>query len=322
MISFIVIGRNEGLKLTKCFESIFKTIHENHLNNYEVIYVDSNSTDSSIDIAKNYNINKIFKITGKCNAAIGRNVGATESKGDILCFIDGDIEIVPSFFPLIYSEMNGLVFPFVSGKLVNFYYDNEGNLISNDPISPDLEDSFENLTMGFFFLITRNDLFSVEGMRNIFKTGEDHDLGLRLRKNKKLSILRRKEVAAIHYTIDYHNKDRMWRDLFKGNQIYHRSFLYRKHFLNPFVYQKIIRSDYTLLILILAIITIIFQSNLYLFIFYFILIFVKSLVIGKRNSNSLFSQYFYFVARDLMNLFGFFLFYPKEVKKIEYDPIL
>src|ERR1035438_5026457 len=83
MISFIVIGRNEGLKLTKCFESIFKTIHANHLNNYEVIYVDSNSTDSSIDTAKNYNINKIFKITGKCNAAIGRNVGATESKGDI-----------------------------------------------------------------------------------------------------------------------------------------------------------------------------------------------------------------------------------------------
>jgi glycosyltransferase involved in cell wall biosynthesis len=322
MISFIVIGRNEGLKLTRCFESIFKTIHENHLNNYEVIYVDSNSTDSSIDNAKNYNVNKIFKITGKCNAAIGRNVGATESKGDILCFIDGDVEIIPEFFPIIFSEKKELIYPFVSGKIVQFYYDTEGALISKDTLLPSLEDRFENLTEGPFFLIARKDWFSVGGMRNNFKTGEDHDLGLRLRKNKRLSILRKKEVAAIHYTIDYHNKGRMWRDLLNGNQVYHRSLLYRKHILNPFVYKKIISSDYTLLILCLVTIFTILLPNLFLFGFYFILIFFKSVIIAKRKFNFILSQYFYFVARDLMNLFGFFLFYPKEVKKIEYDSIL
>ena len=52
MISFIVIGRNEGWKLTKCFESIYDTINYNKLINYEIIYVDSASTDDSIDRQK------------------------------------------------------------------------------------------------------------------------------------------------------------------------------------------------------------------------------------------------------------------------------
>jgi len=40
MISFIVIGKNEGWKLTKCFESIFNTVAYNQVMNYELIYVD------------------------------------------------------------------------------------------------------------------------------------------------------------------------------------------------------------------------------------------------------------------------------------------
>lgn len=322
MISFIVIGRNEGVKLIKCFESIFKTIHENYLNNYEVIYIDSNSTDNSIDVVKKYKVNKIFKITGKCNAAIGRNVGAKESKGDILCFIDGDVEIIPAFFPIIFSEVKGLVYPFVSGKIVDFFYTDDNKILQTDSLLPALEDKFEYLIKGPFFIIKRKDWFSVDGMRNIFKTGEDHDLGLRLKQSQGLSILRKKEVAAIHYTIDYQNKDRMWRDLLKGNQVYHRSLLYRKHILNQFIYKIILRSDYTFLILFLVTIITILLPNLFLFSFYFILTFFKSVIIAKRKSNFILSQYFYFVARDLMNLFGFFLFYPKEVNKIEYDSIL
>ena len=104
MISFIVIGRNEGWKLTKCFESIYDTINYNKLINYEIIYVDSASTDDSIDRAKNFNEVKIYIITGKFNAAIARNIGAKEAKGDVFFFIDGDMEILPDFLPLVYNE--------------------------------------------------------------------------------------------------------------------------------------------------------------------------------------------------------------------------
>ena len=78
-ISFIVIGRNEGWKLDKCLQSIVDTIEFNQYKNYEIIYVDSNSTDDSIERAKKYDKIKIFKLTCDANPAIARNVGAKEA---------------------------------------------------------------------------------------------------------------------------------------------------------------------------------------------------------------------------------------------------
>ena len=56
---------------------------------------------------KNFNEVKIYIITGKFNAAIARNIGAKEAKGDVF-FIDGDMEILPDFLPLVYNEKWGL----------------------------------------------------------------------------------------------------------------------------------------------------------------------------------------------------------------------
>jgi glycosyltransferase involved in cell wall biosynthesis len=79
MISFIIIGRNEGWKLTKCLQSVFETIAYNKLKNAEVIYVDSKSTDDSIERAKAFDKVKVLLITGECNAAIASNIGAKEA---------------------------------------------------------------------------------------------------------------------------------------------------------------------------------------------------------------------------------------------------
>ena len=90
MISFTVIGRNEEKNLRRCFNSIYNTILYNQIKDQKVIYVDSKSTDRSIDIAKEFRSITIYCITGYCNAAIDRNIGAKESKGNIFFFIDGD----------------------------------------------------------------------------------------------------------------------------------------------------------------------------------------------------------------------------------------
>ena len=75
MISFIVIGKNEGLRLKKCFESIHKAIDYDSIKNYEIIYVDSKSIDNSLALAKTFSDIKVFLITGENNAAIARNIG-------------------------------------------------------------------------------------------------------------------------------------------------------------------------------------------------------------------------------------------------------
>jgi len=110
MICFIIIGKNEGHKLVNCINSIKKTIAENKIGDYEIIYVDSKSTDNSIELVGGLDEKlKIFRISGKTNPAIGRNVGAAESDADIYCFIDGDMELVPDFFPQVLDDAGKLM---------------------------------------------------------------------------------------------------------------------------------------------------------------------------------------------------------------------
>src|SRR6056297_500012 len=129
MISFIIIGRNEGWKLTICFQSIHKTIEKLKIDNYEIIYVDSKSTDDSIERALKFNKIKVLKLTGKCNPAIARNIGAENSSGDTLFFIDGDMEINSNFLTIIFEDNLLLSHNFISGQLKNINYNKSGKFI-------------------------------------------------------------------------------------------------------------------------------------------------------------------------------------------------
>jgi glycosyltransferase involved in cell wall biosynthesis len=307
MISFIVIGRNEGWKLTKCFESIYKTIKQNTLSKYEIIYVDSKSSDDSIVRAKKFPEIKIFKLTSDTNAAIARNIGALEAKSDVFFFIDGDMEIIPNFLALVYSESKGLINDFVSGNWMNYYYES-AKLISKSPYLNMKKDTIEKVTGGLF-LINQSVWGKVGGMRDVFKMSEDIDLGLRLAKSN-VFLHRKKEIAANHHTIAYLDKTRMWKDLFAFNHLYSSGLLYRSHVFNKHMYARLIRNDYTLLLLIGISLLVAFTHYFFLYIFYFLLVFI-------RGKNGL-SRFAYLIIRDLSALLGFFFFWPKNEKKIEY----
>jgi glycosyltransferase involved in cell wall biosynthesis len=117
MISFIIIGKNEGWRLKKCLHSIAYIIEQDKIVDYEIIYVDSKSTDNSVELAKQHGA-KVYLVIGECNAAIARNIGAKEAIGDILFFIDGDMELLSGFLPKV-IENGKLVYPFVSGLFID-----------------------------------------------------------------------------------------------------------------------------------------------------------------------------------------------------------
>jgi glycosyltransferase involved in cell wall biosynthesis len=317
MLSIIIIGRNEGWKLTKCIKSVYKTIKFNALKDYEILYVDSKSNDDSVERAQKFNDIKIFKITGICNAAIARNIGAKESKGEILFFIDGDMEIEAKFLPLVYSEKNGLKYEFVSGQLKNYNYDNNGNLINQtwQYKSVLTKDKYFSTTGGIF-LIEKRLWEKIEGMDNRFKRGEELDLGLRLAK-MGYKILRKKEIIANHNTISYKHHSRMWKTLFSGDVSYSGSFLFRKHIFNQNIYSKIIKQYYTLFSLIIfVIISLIFKTGYFSFLYIFVL-FIKSLKSGKKNLFRNIELFFFFFLRDIS--FVLYLFFP--LKRIDQNQI-
>lgn len=315
-ISFIVIGKNEGWKITKCFQSIIDTIFYNKLTDYEVIYIDSNSSDDSIKRVLEFKDVKIFKITSKPNAAIARNIGAQESNGEALFFIDGDMEIIPDFLLLVYNEKDGLKFNFVSGQFINYYYDVNWNYIDKKEYQSLKNGDYNDVVTGGLFCIKKDIWFRVGGMNNKYKRSQDFDLGLRLAK-KGIKLLRKKELMGIHHMISYFNKKRMWGNLFKGFNLYGRSLLYREHFFNKAVFSLVRRQDYSLIMMIILGVILILKSSIYPLAIYVLVILMKSIKNSDKNQRNMFHLFFYYTLRDIIVFLGFFLFFPAKISNNE-----
>ena len=324
MIGFIIIGKNEGHKLVRCINSIKKTIDENNIGDYEIIYVDSKSTDNSVELVGELDEKiKIFRITGKANPAIGRNIGAAESDADIYCFIDGDMELVPDFLPQVLDNAGKLKYPFVSGQFENIYYDQNNRRIGSELYVKSVltEDKYQ-ITTGGLFLIEKKLWDLIGGMDMKFRTGEDLDLGLRLARKGHL-LLRKKELFAIHHTQPYKSKSRMWQDLIAGKTLYARGLLYRKHILllNRHVFKRMIKSDPTFLLLILCSILTLITNQPYILITYLIGLMAGILFFRKIHSLSeTLSRILYQFVRDLFTTSSLLFYYPRNAD-LQYERV-
>ena len=316
MISFIIIGKNEDKTIALCINSVLHTIKYNNYNKSEIIYVDSKSTDNTLNIVKSFKEVKIFEITGVCNAAVARNIGAIEAKNDILCFIDGDMELQKEFLPKIIKN-NKLTYPFISGQLQNIFYNNKNDwkLIDSNFSHRQLNNDKYFVTTGGYFFIDRKLWFLGKGMKTKYRRSQDLDLGLRLAK-KGIKLLRKKELMVKHHTIDYQNNQRMWKMLFDGSLIYQTSVLYRDHLFNINAYKIIVRQNYTLLILFISILLSFY--DVYFMLMYFISAIMRGIMQKKiKNGAPIFIRIIHRILNDFFSFMGFFIFFPKS-NKLEY----
>jgi cellulose synthase/poly-beta-1,6-N-acetylglucosamine synthase-like glycosyltransferase len=83
-VSIVIPTYNSGATIKDCLESIEKQTKPPE----EIIIVDGHSTDSTIDIAKQFKCRILFEEGGTRAAAC--NVGVPEAKGDYVVFIDAD----------------------------------------------------------------------------------------------------------------------------------------------------------------------------------------------------------------------------------------
>jgi len=98
LISVIIVNYNGKRHLEKCFESLMKIDYEK----YEIILVDNNSTDNSIEFVKNTQPSVIIiKLDKNYGFAEPNNIGAKIAKGDLLLFLNNDTIVMPNFI----SEM-------------------------------------------------------------------------------------------------------------------------------------------------------------------------------------------------------------------------
>lgn len=312
MISFIIIGRNEGWKLTQCIESVYVAIKENEILNYEIIYVDSNSDDDSLDRCKTYKEIKVYKLINLFNAAIARNLGAMNSKGDVLVFLDGDMTINPDFIKKVIVE-NKLIHPLVGGIVIDRIIDMQ-RIVIKELYYHKSDKEYYKLITGGAFIIERQFWNLVGGMDNRFIRGEDPELGIRLAKRGVL-LLNLPAIFVVHHNDKYKEGIRLSIKGINKSILFSSMLIYRKNLFNKYAWKRIFTHEKSLIALFISILVSLILGNFFYILFYIIVLLLRSI-----NSLSLFmffERFIYYLARDLIVFFGFLFYYPKFIKNEE-----
>ena len=320
MVSFIIIGKNEGWKLLKSIESVYKAIEINKIENSEVIYVDSRSTDNTLDDIKIFKNLIVAVISGDVNAAVARNIGFKESKNNNLIFIDGDMEIKADFLPLILDINKNLKYPFCSGNWMNYNYLNfENKNILNKKIKKKMTSAQTEFVTGGLFAIKRDVWESVGGMKTIMKRSQDWDLALRLSK-KGVFLYRLKEIFAIHHTLPpKESVFKMWKMFFLGYKLY-RIVILRNNLFNKYQWKHFLRINYSFIFLIISLLLSMFLNNYGFLSIYFTVLLIKNFVSYKKNILFLVNGFVINFFYDLLYIFALFFFFPTK-KELVYTLI-
>lgn len=330
MISIIVIGYNEGWRLAKCMNSISAIIQKHPHLKFEVIYVDSQSNDDSVERAKTIvDLQNIYIVTGEKNAAISRNIGARESSGNILFFVDGDMELNVDFLNHAINEDGNLYYDVLTGHLDDYLYNYQDEFLGKTPrtYSKTIPNKVELLhSNGGIFIIKKAIWEKLNGMNSKFKVNEDIDLSIRLKKIG-YKIFRLPYLITNHHTIDYRNEKRMWKNLKQGYGLY-PGLLFREHLFNYSFILKMMRTQYTALFLPVLLVSLLINTTLFItMIGAFILIMSFRVIAHTQKGNIMENKIKYFFERFLLQLFldisfwlGFLCYYPQS-KKEEYTTV-
>lgn len=162
MISVIIPIHNVEDTLRICLNSVLKQTY----SNFEIICIDDNSSDSSLEILE-YFANKDSRVKilkNNFNRGLGysRNIGLEKAKGDYVIFLNGKDWLNFNAFEILIdiARKNSLDILFFKDSI---YYNDPFNVVINEFTNFDFK--FENKIFNHFDL-KKNELFEIE--KNIY----------------------------------------------------------------------------------------------------------------------------------------------------------
>lgn len=194
-LGVVVIGRNEGLRLRQCFLSLKKEA-------VPVVYVDSGSTDSSVDLAGRLEIPVVeLDPTIPFTAARARNEGLARLKQlypslEFVQFLDGDCELIPGWLETAAQALTEHPdWAVVCGRLIERFphlsiYNRLCDLEWNQP-------SGEADASGGIAMMRISAFREVRGFNPLLIAGEEPELCLRLRR-RGWKVWRLEQEMALH----------------------------------------------------------------------------------------------------------------------------
>lgn len=189
--SIILCSYNRVKLLDESINSILIVLNDRI--DYELLIIDNNSTDSTSKLKKKYAFNKKVNYFLELNQGLShaRNRGLTEAKGQILVYLDDDIELVEDYF-----------------KVCDNIFSDESIFISGGKVIPYKIDIPEWLPEKYYFLVSVYDLGNSEMYVKYIMGGN-----FAIRKNTALeiglydvSLGRNGKILAGGEEIDYQNR--------------------------------------------------------------------------------------------------------------------
>ena len=177
VLSVVVIGRNEGERLARCLESIRQM--RPLQGSIEVIYVDSGSTDGSLERAVQFKVKvKKLESANPC-AAAGRNAGWRAAQAPIVFFLDGDTVLERNFVTDTIAELNdpGVAVVFGNRREIDPGASIYNRVLDRDWIAPVGAVEF----CGGDALVRRDVLERVNGFDERLIAGEEPEMCQRIR---------------------------------------------------------------------------------------------------------------------------------------------
>ena len=179
LIGAVVIGRNEGDRLKQCLTSLCNDIEH-------IVYVDSGSTDGSVEMALEMSVRVVeLDMTKPFTAARARNAGLavlleSNPQLDYVQFVDGDCEVQRSWLGLAFEFLSSHPdFAAVCGRRRERYptatiYNQLCDIEWDTPIG-------EAKACGGDALFRVSALTSVDGYQDSLIAGEEPEMCFRMR---------------------------------------------------------------------------------------------------------------------------------------------
>ncbi|MDY6936728.1 MAG: glycosyltransferase [Cyanobacteriota bacterium] len=215
-MGLVAIGRNEGDRLRKCLESVVDRVDR-------VVYVDSGSTDGSIEMARSLGVDVVeLDLTIPFTAARARNAGFIHLQNvvpdlEFVQFVDGDCEVVEGWIDRAVAELTAKPeAAVVCGRRRESFpdqsiYNRLCDLEWDTPVG-------ETKACGGDAMMRVEALMQVEGFNPSLIAGEEPELCVRLRQNdwkifRLDAEMTRHDARMMHFS-------QWWKRMFRAGYAY------------------------------------------------------------------------------------------------------
>ncbi|EGL53325.1 glycosyl transferase, family 2 [Methylophaga aminisulfidivorans MP] len=321
-IGAVVIGRNEGERLRVCLESIREQLKY-------VIYVDSGSTDSSVELAESLGVYVVnLDLTIPFTAARARNEGAKAllkltPQIEFIQFVDGDCEVQAGWLDQAYVFLKESVdYAIACGRRRERYPDASVlnklcDIEWNTPIG-------DTKSCGGDALIRVKAFLQVNGYRESLIAGEEPEMCFRMRQQGWK--IRRLDAEMTLHDAAMTKVSQWWKRHKRAGHAYAESYFLHGHTEEKFRLKEV-RSNMFWTVLLLTILCLSFWNPLFFLAIIIYLIQIVRLTLRERlKSGSVYHSLITSVSNVFSKLpqtLGIMMFYRnvilgKKQRLIEY----